>query len=46
MSQAVVHVLELVQIEKQHSKAVAVAAGQGNRLGDPVVQQHAVRQTG
>ena len=46
MSQAVVHVLELIQIEEQHGEAVAVAAGQANRLGEPVVQQHAVGQIG
>ena len=32
MSQAVVHVLEPIQIEEQHGQAVAVTAGQGNRL--------------
>ena len=46
MSQAVVHVLEPIQIEEQYGQVVAVAAGQGNRLGEPVVQQHAVRQIG
>ena len=46
MAQAVVHVLEPIQIEEQHGQAMAMAAGQGNRLGEPVVEQHAVGQVG
>ena len=46
MAQAVVHVLEPIQVEEQHGQAMAVAAGEGNRLGEPVVQQHAVGQVG
>jgi hypothetical protein len=46
MSQAVVHVLEPIQIEEEDGEVVAVTPGQGNRLGEPVVQQHAVGQVG
>ena len=46
MSQAVVHVLEPIQIEEQHGQAMAMAAGEGNRLGEPIAQQHAVGQVG
>ena len=44
--QAVVDVLEAIEIEEQHGETMAVAAGQCDRLGQPVVQQHAVRQIG
>ena len=36
--------LEPIQIEEQEGERVTVAVGQGNRLGEPVVQQHAVGQ--
>ena len=39
MSQRIVDVLEMIQIEKNHGDRTVLAASQGNRLGDPVVEQ-------
>ena len=46
MPQRVVDVFEAIEIEEQHGQPVAVAPGQRDRLGEPVVQQHAVGQVG
>ena len=46
MSQGIVDVLEAVQIQKQHRDSFLVTRRQGDRLADPVVQQHAIGQTG
>jgi hypothetical protein len=46
VAQAVVHVLELVEIEEDDGNQVAVAMGFQHRLVQTVVEQRAVRQTG
>ena len=46
MSQGIVDVLEAIQIQKQHGDFFRVTRRQGDRLADPVVQQHAIGQTG
>ena len=46
MPEGVVDVLEAIQVQKQHGAPLAVATGQRNRAGDPVAEQHAVRQVG
>ena len=42
VSQAVVHILEPIEIHEQHGQVVAVATRHGDRLCEPVVQQGAV----
>ena len=44
MPQRVVDVLEAVEVEEQHGDLLQVPLGQAQRLRDPVVQQHPVRQ--
>ena len=42
----VVDVLEAVEVQEQHRDLVLVARGQRDRLADPVVEKHPVRQAG
>ena len=46
MAQRVVDVLEAVEVEQQHRDHAALAAGAGQLLAEPVVQQGAVGQAG
>ena len=44
MSQRIVDVFETIQIQKDHGNRSVLAASQGNRLSDPVVEQQAIGQ--
>src|SRR6266436_486517 len=44
MAQGIIDVLEAVQIQKEHRKRSILAASQGNRLSDPVVEEHTIGQ--
>ena len=46
MSQGIVDVLEAVQIQEQHCDLLLMALRSGNRLADPIVQEHPIGQTG
>jgi hypothetical protein len=46
MTQGVVDVLEAVQIEKQHRDFFVVPMRHGDRVADPLVQQHPIGQAG
>src|ERR1700735_1409580 len=46
MAERVIGVFEIVQIQKKHGNRSVLAAGQRNRLADPIVEQEAIRQTG
>src|SRR5437588_11132185 len=39
MSQRIVDVFEMIQIQKDHGNRSVLAASQGNRLNDPVAEQ-------
>src|SRR5216684_6969909 len=44
MTQGIIDVLKTVQIQKEYRKRSVLAASQGNRLRDPVVEEHAIGQ--
>jgi hypothetical protein len=44
--EGIVDVLEAIQIKKQDRDLSRVAGSQGDRLADPVVQEHPIRQAG
>ena len=46
VAEGIVDQLEVVQIEKQHAQMATAPLGHGNRLADPVVEQHPVGQVG
>ena len=46
MSQGIVDVFEAIQIQKQHRDFFRVTRRQGDRLADPVVQEHSIGQAG
>ena len=46
MPQRIVDVFEAIQIQKQHRDVFHVTRRQGDRLADPVVQQHPIGQPG
>ena len=46
MPERIVDVFEAIQIQKQHRDFFRVTRREGDRLADPVVQQHAIGQTG
>jgi hypothetical protein len=46
MSQGIVDVFEAIQIQKQHRDIFHVTWGQDDRLANPVVEEHAIGQTG
>src|SRR5579864_9266783 len=44
MSQGIIDVFEMIQIQKEYRKRSVLTASQGNRLSDPVVEQHTIGQ--
>src|ERR1700730_1283202 len=44
MSQRIIDILEPIQIQKDYCEMFFLAASQGNRLRDPVSEQHAIGQ--
>src|ERR1039458_1445292 len=46
MAQRIVYVFEMIQVQKDHCNRSVLAASQGNRLRDPVVEQKAIGQVG
>ena len=46
MAERVIDELEAVEVEHQHREFMRLAVRLGNRLGDAVIEQQAVRQAG
>ena len=46
VAQAVVHLLEVVEVEEQHRQRVPVAAGERQRMADPVAEERPVGEPG
>src|SRR6202046_3608043 len=45
MAERVIDIFEIIQIQKKHGDRSVLAASQGNRLADPVIEQKTIQQT-